>query len=69
VNDAKPMIPRMTASLACIALLGCTETDHPEYHPVTVTTVRTSTVVVAPPPARSGAYAPSVENPESFFTR
>ena len=61
----------------CAAPLACTQTYHPEYHPVTVTTVSQSTnaEVVAPARAAPAGVTPIVieqprlADPEVFFQK
>ena len=69
--------------LACASLLGCTDTFHPEYHPVTATTVVQSTngstvlmspgapVAITPLPAPSGIVIqqPQLADPDAFFAQ
>jgi hypothetical protein len=45
---------RISLSLAAIALTACTSTYHPEYHPVTTTTITTQTYGS---PAQAGPHA------------
>jgi hypothetical protein len=50
--------------LACFALVACTQTYHPEYHPVTVTTVHQGG---AAPPGPLVIQDPALADPNAFF--
>jgi hypothetical protein len=58
-----------------IALSACTSTYHPEYHPVTVTTVHQSTsgavLTTTPATAPTGITIeqPALADPNAFFAR
>ena len=51
----------------CASIVACTDTYHPEYHPVTVTTVNqsmnTPTVITTPQAATTTVVAPTGVTP------
>ena len=51
---------RISLSLAAIALTACTSTYHPEYHPVTTTTITQTSSSPAEGGPRAGAQRPGV---------
>ena len=55
------------SGLALIALSGCTETYHPEYHPVSVSNF--SQNIAYPVNVQSGTTAPSVATPGVVIVR
>ncbi len=55
------------SGLALIALSACTETYHPEYHPVSVSTF--SQNVAYPVNVQSGAPAPNLATPGVVIVR
>jgi ABC-type uncharacterized transport system auxiliary subunit len=64
------MLVRVLVLAACASPCACTQTYHPEYHPVTVTTVHQSVSAQAVTPAGITPVVvqqPRLADPEVFF--
>ena len=59
-------VMRNAILVVCITLAACSQTYHPEYHPVTVTTIHQGGAAPLGPVI---IQDPPVANPEAFFER